>query len=62
MLTMVHKINAEEFGVKDFSQVKVTCFTCHRGSTKPAIVPPDAPVPAPPPANPATAPTERGSG
>jgi cytochrome c peroxidase len=49
MLAMVHRINEQDFGVKDFSQVKVTCFTCHRGSTKPiAMPPPDAPVPPPP--------------
>ena len=48
MLAMVHRINKEEFGVQDFSQVKVTCFTCHRGSTKPLTAPPaDAAVPPP---------------
>jgi len=40
MLVMVHRINEQDFGVKDFSQVKVTCFTCHRGSTKPLTAPP----------------------
>ena len=35
MLAMVHRINEQEFGVKDFKDVKVTCYTCHRGSTKP---------------------------
>jgi hypothetical protein len=62
MLAMVHRINAEDFRVTDFSQVKVTCFTCHRGSTKPLTTPPlGAPnnVP-PPPAAPAK--TERGVG
>ena len=44
MLKMVHKINSEEFGVKDFSQVKVTCFTCHRGALKPATFPPAEPA------------------
>src|SRR5689334_1160252 len=34
MLAMVHAINQQYFGVTDFSKVKVTCFTCHRGSTK----------------------------
>jgi hypothetical protein len=48
MLVMVHRINEQDFGVKDFSQVKVTCFTCHRGSTKPLTAPPaDGPVAAP---------------
>ncbi len=55
MLTMVHKINSEEFGVKDFSQVKVTCYTCHRGAVRPLTTPPPVPVPQTPPA------TERGS-
>jgi len=60
MLAMVHRINSEDFGVTDFSKVKVTCFTCHRGSTKPLTDrPPDA---APPPPAPAAAPvkSERG--
>ena len=35
MLEMVHRINRDDFGVTDFAQVKVTCFTCHRGATKP---------------------------
>ena len=48
MLAMVHRINQQDFGVTDFSQVKVTCFTCHRGSTKPLTMPPDAPVPVAP--------------
>ena len=49
MLVMVHRINEQDFGEKDFANVKVTCFTCHRGSTKPvAMPPPDAPVPPPP--------------
>ena len=60
MLAMVHRINAEDFAVTDFTKVKVTCFTCHRGSTKPAtqlppnmLVPPPAAVPSKP---------ERGTG
>ena len=53
MLAMVHRINEQDFGVKDFANVKVTCFTCHRGSTKPIAMPPaDAPVPPPPAAKP----------
>src|SRR6478735_1217081 len=27
MLAMVHRINEQEFGIKDFKDVKVTCFT-----------------------------------
>ena len=42
MLAMVHRINSEDFGVKDFKDVKVTCFTCHRGSTKPLTALPAA--------------------
>ncbi len=53
MLKMVHQINAEEFGVKDFRQVKVTCYTCHRGALKPLT----APAPAPTSSSP-----ERGGG
>jgi thioredoxin reductase len=48
MLAMVHRINEQDFSVTDFSKVKVTCFTCHRGSTKPLTAPPaDATVPPP---------------
>ena len=47
MLTMVHRINSEDFGVKDFKDVKVTCFTCHRGATKPLTALPPAPPPPP---------------
>ena len=62
MLAMVHRINEQDFGVHDFSKVKVTCFTCHRGSTKPLTAPePGAPntVP-PPPAAASVKPPERG--
>ena len=49
MLAMVHRINGQDFGVTDFSKVKVTCFTCHRGAVKPLIAPPaDAAVPVAP--------------
>lgn len=56
MLAMVHRINREDFGVTDFKDVKVTCFTCHRGSTEPLTQ--AVPTPAPPPA--AKPPAERG--
>lgn len=49
MLAMVHRINAQDFGVADRSQAKVTCFTCHRGSVTPLTLPPDPAVPVPPP-------------
>jgi hypothetical protein len=63
MLAMVHRINAEDFHVADVAKVKVTCFTCHRGSTKPLTTPaPTSPnmVPPPPAAAPAK-PSERGA-
>ena len=48
MLAMVHRINREDFGITDFSKVKVTCFTCHRGSQHPETqVPPTPPAAAP---------------
>ena len=50
MLAMVHRINQQDFGVTDFANVKVTCFTCHRGSTEPLTAPPPgAPNTVPPP-------------
>jgi hypothetical protein len=60
MLLMVRRINREDFGVTDFNNVKVTCFTCHRGSTKPVAMPPDAPVPVTPAPAAAQPATERG--
>jgi len=51
MLVMTHRINEQDLGVKDLANAKVTCFTCHRGSTKPVAMPPaDAPVATPAPA------------
>jgi cytochrome c peroxidase len=59
---MVHRINSEDFGVKDFKDVKVTCFTCHRGATKPLTAPPPEPAAPTPAAVPQTQPsTERGN-
>ena len=53
MLAMVHRINSEDFGVTDFSKVKVTCFTCHRGSQHPLTVPAaDAAAPSAAPSKP----------
>jgi cytochrome c peroxidase len=51
MLAMVHRINEQDFGVTNFKDVKVTCFTCHRGSTEPLTEPvnPLAPPGPPPP-------------
>jgi len=61
MLAMVHRINEQDFGVHDFSRVKVTCFTCHRGSTKPLTAPePGAANTVPPPPAAPAKPPERG--
>jgi len=48
MLQMAHKLNKDEFQ----GEMKITCFTCHRGSTKPLTEPPPPPAPTtvPPPA------------
>ena len=40
MFAMTHRINEQDFGTKDPTNAKVTCFTCHRGSTKPVATPP----------------------
>ena len=49
MLLMVHRINEQDFGVKEFKDVKVTCYTCHRGALKPLTsAPPAEPAPAAP--------------
>ena len=58
MLAMVHRINREDFGVTDFSKVKVTCFTCHRGSKHP-LTAPEAAAPTAAPAQPSK--PERGA-
>ena len=48
MLTMVRRINEEDFKVASFTQSKVTCYTCHRGAPHPLTTPPkpgDKPAP-----------------
>lgn len=49
MIWMVRELNAQD--LRDIlgpsEQMRVTCFTCHRGSTTPATMPPPAPQ-APP--------------
>ena len=48
MLAMAHRINAENFDqAEDPGRLKVTCYTCHRGSTKPLTAPPASPAPEP---------------
>ena len=49
MLTLAHDINARFPDGK----VRVTCYTCHRGSTRPETDPPAAAPAPPPPAPPA---------
>jgi hypothetical protein len=58
MIRMVRRLNAEDLtallGASD--QMRVTCFTCHRGSSTPETqLPPPPPRPgaAPPPQPPA---------
>lgn len=60
MLVMTHRLNEQDFGVHDFSQVKVTCFTCHRGSPKPLTAPPPGTNNVPPPPTAAPSRPERG--
>jgi hypothetical protein len=58
MLVMVHRINSQDFGIQMGGEPKVTCFTCHRGATKPLTAPPSpnaAPAAAPAPATPVPA-------
>jgi len=45
MLVMAHRINSQDFGIQMGGEPKVTCFTCHRGSTKPLTAPPPNAVP-----------------
>lgn len=45
MLLMAHRINAQDFD----GQMKVTCFTCHRGSTAAPTEPPPGVNFVPPP-------------
>ena len=45
MLAMAHRINSENFDqAEDPGVLKVTCYTCHRGSTKPLTKPPSQPT------------------
>lgn len=44
MMLMVRRINEADFAVKDFTQSKVTCYTCHRGAEKPLTAAPEKPA------------------
>jgi hypothetical protein len=47
MLAMAHRINSQDFDqAEDPGRLKVTSYTCHRGSTKPLTAPPASPAPA----------------
>ena len=46
MMAMTRRINEQDLGVKDMNQLKVTCFTCHRGAQKPLTAPMTTPPPA----------------
>ncbi len=60
MLRMADRLNAELPGITGLPDARVTCFTCHRGSTKPLTAPPPgAPTTVPPPPS-APAKPERG--
>ena len=45
MMLLVKRINEQDFGVRDWKDTKVTCYTCHRGAVKPlTAAPPAAPA------------------
>jgi hypothetical protein len=50
MMRMVQQINEKLPGITGAPDSKITCFTCHRGSTKPATeIPPNTVLVPPPP-------------
>ena len=56
MLRMAHRLNTDLPGITGDPTARITCFTCHRGSTKPLVRPPEgAPNTVPPPPAPAPA-------
>ena len=64
MMQLVYKLNTQELdAIPGLVDAKVTCYTCHRGSTKPLTAAPAAPA-APAAAEPSAAPkpasSERG--
>ena len=59
MIRFVQRLNTDLPGITGDPSAKVSCYTCHRGSDKPAT---EIPLPATPPAPPAPpAKAERGS-
>ena len=44
MMAMTRRLNEQDFAVKDFTQLKVGCYTCHRGAAKPLTAAPDPTV------------------
>jgi len=63
MMAMVAMLNTKTLpAATRLPDAKLTCFTCHRGSTKPATeIPPPAAAPAVPAAPPPPAKNERGT-
>ena len=45
MMRMTWRINDEDFGITEVPGVKVTCFTCHRGSRRPLTEAPETAAP-----------------
>ena len=48
MMAMTRRINEQDFAVKDVTKLKVTCYTCHRGSPHPLTAALDPKAPPPP--------------
>ena len=50
MLRMAHRLNTDLPGITGDPSSRISCYTCHRGSTKPVVIPEGAPntlAPAP---------------
>ena len=48
MMAMTRRLNEKDFAVKDVTKLKVTCYTCHRGSPHPLTTAPDPNAPPAP--------------
>ena len=44
MMAMTRRLNEQDFMVTDFTQSKVTCYTCHRGAAEPLTAAPAPPA------------------